>query len=259
VSEFAFREERIGQAEKYIPLSARSDCFLQFYFKDQYRVLNVSSGAIHLAPRCVLVGPHTQRREDLLCTGYLRMFTIRFSAIGFRTLFGIPARLIADYADPADAVLGASLREFEDRLASSTLEQMPIVAEAFLLRQREGNHHLHGSEVAGNLVRSLQTSHGDLPIRHLGELYGLSVRQIERTFLEHVGLTPKVFGRLARLKRALALGEIATAPDWADIAARSGYFDQAHMIREFRTFNGATPVQFAAIKRRGSLCEALSH
>jgi len=55
------------------------------------------------------------------------------------------------------------------------------------------------------------------------------------------------------LKRALALGEMETALDWAGIAAASGYFDQAHMIREFRTFNGATPVQFEAMKRRGRI------
>ena len=132
VSEFAFRDERFDKGQKYTPLTARIDCFLQFYFKSRYRVVNVSSGAIHLAPRSVLVGPHTQRREDLLCAGHLRIFTIRFSAIGFRALFGIPARLIADYANHADSVLGASFRELEDRLASTTVEQMPVVADAFL-------------------------------------------------------------------------------------------------------------------------------
>ena len=253
VSEFAFRDERFDKGQKYTPLTARIDCFLQFYFKSRYRVVNVSSGAIHLAPRSVLVGPHTQRREDLLCAGHLRIFTIRFSAIGFRALFGIPARLIADYANHADSVLGASFRELEDRLASTTVEQMPVVADAFLSCQLGRRNMPPDGGVAGKLVRSLQISHGTVPIGQIGALHGLSVRQIERIFLEHVGLTPKVFGRLARLKRALALGEMETALDWAGIAAASGYFDQAHMIREFRTFNGATPVQFEAMKRRGRI------
>ena len=253
VSEFAFRDERLDNAQRYTPLPARSDCFLQFYFKNRYRVVSVSSGAVHLAPRCVLVGPHTQRREDLLCAGHLRMFTIRFSAIGFRALFGIPARLISDYADHADSVLGAALREWEDRLAAATVEQMPVVAEAFLLRELGRRSSIPDGGVAGKLVRSLQVSHGGVPISQIGARHGLSVRRIERTFLEHVGLTPKVFGRLARLKRALALGEMATVPDWADIATLSGYFDQAHMIREFRTLNGATPLQFEAMRRRGTV------
>lgn len=250
VTEFALRDEDFGKVKRYRPLSARSDCFIQFYFEDRYHVVDVSSGNIHLAPRCVLVGPHTRRREDLLYTGHLRTFTIRFSAVGFRALFGVPARLIADYANPADSVLGASFCELEDRLASSATEQMPVVASEFLLRQLMSRGLLPDGRICRRLVQSLQLSHGAVSIAQLGALHGLSVRQIERTFLEHVGLAPKIFGRLTRLKWALKLGEREAAPDWAGIAAGAGYFDQAHMIREFRAFNGATPVQFEAMKRR---------
>ena len=79
---------------------------------------------------------------------------------------------------------------------------------------------------------------------------GLSERQAERVFLEHVGLSPKLFGRLTRMNEALKLRASDEALSWADIAASAGYFDQSHMVRDFRDLNGATPAQFAELGLR---------
>jgi transcriptional regulator GlxA family with amidase domain len=83
----------------------------------------------------------------------------------------------------------------------------------------------------------------------LAERYGFSVRQVERLFQEHVGVSPKMFGRLARLRLAMRLGADAQV-DWADVAARARYFDQSHMVRDFRDLNGATPGAFVELGRR---------
>ncbi len=63
-------------------------------------------------------------------------------------------------------------------------------------------------------------------------------------------MTPKVFARLARLKAAMRLSEGQVRPEWAEIAAATGYFDQSHMVRDFRDLNGATPVAFVELGRR---------
>jgi len=167
VSEFAFRDERFDKGQKY-SIAARIDCFLQFYFKSRYRVVNVSSGAIHLAPRSLLVGPHTQRREDFALRRTSQDIYDPVLCNRLRALFGIPARLIADYANHADSVLGASFRELEDRLASTTVEQMPVVADAFLSCQLGRRNMPQDGGVAGKLVASLQISHGTVPIGQIG-------------------------------------------------------------------------------------------
>jgi AraC-like DNA-binding protein len=56
-----------------------------------------------------------------------------------------------------------------------------------------------------------------------------------------VGLTPKVFARLARFRHAMRRIHTATEVDWTDIALASGYFDQPHFIRDFREFSGVSP------------------
>jgi AraC-like DNA-binding protein len=61
-----------------------------------------------------------------------------------------------------------------------------------------------------------------------------------------VGLTPKRFARVRRLQRLL--GEIHgnSVVDWAEVAARHGYYDQPHLINDFRALTGVTPGEYLA-------------
>ena len=250
VESYSLRDERMGGLQVYNPLSARTDCFLQFYLADTYQVVSVASGAMHLAPRCVLVGPHTRRREDLLCTGHLKRFTIRFSAIGFRALFAIPARLIRDLAESAHLVLGADVLDLESRLAYADESTLAAIAESWLLSQLARSQAAPDGGVVARIVRVIEARHGCVAVRDVSASYGLSARQVERAFLEHVGIPPKVYGRLTRLRLALGMSAAAETQDWADTAVSAGYFDQSHMVRDFRAFNGVTPLQFLALRRR---------
>ena len=74
----------------------------------------------------------------------------------------------------------------------------------------------------------------------------VSPRHLERLFQEQVGVSPKVFGKLLRLEHALELA--GAKSNWADIASRCGYFDQSHMVRDFRAMIKATPVEFMALR-----------
>ena len=70
----------------------------------------------------------------------------------------------------------------------------------------------------------------------------LSSRQFRRRCLEESGLTPKQLCRVLRFRHACQLARGGARVEWAGIAAEAGYFDQAHLIRDFREFAGATPV-----------------
>ena len=72
--------------------------------------------------------------------------------------------------------------------------------------------------------------------------------QFRRRCLEESGLTPKHLCRVLRFRRACALAH--PAADWAEIAAGAGYFDQSHLIRDFREFTGRTPVSVFSNTRR---------
>jgi AraC-like DNA-binding protein len=77
---------------------------------------------------------------------------------------------------------------------------------------------------------------------------GLSVRQFERRFLATVGLTPKIFARIARFQQVCTVLD-ATPEALSAAAVRCGYYDQSHLARDVRDFSGSTP---AALRDIGS-------
>ena len=129
VEVYSVREAGLGSMQIYVPLPARRDCFLEFYLQDRYRVVAVATGAEHWAPPCVLVGPSTQRMEDLKLSGSLQVFSIRFTPVGFRALFGLPARLMRDQAVDAERALGREIVEVHEQLAAVEPSQWESIAE----------------------------------------------------------------------------------------------------------------------------------
>ena len=75
---------------------------------------------------------------------------------------------------------------------------------------------------------------------------GMSAKRFIERFKAEVGLTPKQFCRVLRFQRAITEAHAAVAVDWADVAVRAGYFDQAHFIHDFRAFSGLTPTAYRA-------------
>ena len=87
---------------------------------------------------------------------------------------------------------------------------------------------------------------------------GLSHTRFIRLFREAVGLTPKLFCRIQRFRAVVERTAGAVAIDWARVAATCGYFDQAHLIRDFQAFSGTSPAAYAqSLKPAASYSSAL--
>ena len=74
---------------------------------------------------------------------------------------------------------------------------------------------------------------------------GFSHTRFIQLFREQVGLTPKLFGRVRRFPALLGSIEKRLPVNWAGLAADCGYFDQAHLIHDFRVFAGVTPLEYS--------------
>ena len=81
------------------------------------------------------------------------------------------------------------------------------------------------------------------------EVTGLSPKRFNALFRAEVGLSPKAFLRVRRMQAALRA--LNTSARGAAIAADLGYFDQAHLVREFGEFTSITPTQYA--QRRSTM------
>lgn len=90
-------------------------------------------------------------------------------------------------------------------------------------------------------VDSLLDSHGATPIGRLASASGLSARQLRRAFQSHVGLSPKAFARIRRLRHACILMLMGQDGRLANVSQDGGYADQPHLTREFRGVFGSSP------------------
>ncbi|MGH8256269.1 MAG: DUF6597 domain-containing transcriptional factor [Steroidobacteraceae bacterium] len=95
-------------------------------------------------------------------------------------------------------------------------------------------------------IDAFQTNSEALSVGSVVDRVGLSARRFIELFRREVGMTPKLFCRVARFRAVVTALESAAPVDWAATAALSGYFDQAHFIHDFRAFAGVTPAAYIA-------------
>jgi AraC-like DNA-binding protein len=173
---------------------------------------------------------------------------VRLSPLSGYTLLGVPLNeLRGGIVDLCD-LLGADGRRLAERLreARSWHRRFTILDE-LLLARLDG-----GPRPSPEVVRVLQllvTTGGAARIGRLAGEVGWSHKHLITRFTQQVGLSPKATARLVRFDRVLRRLERPGVPGWERIAAESGYADQSHLVREFRTFTGVTPTAFVSAPR----------
>ena len=95
-------------------------------------------------------------------------------------------------------------------------------------------------------VFAIIEARGQLSVSALSRDAGLSERQLRRRFARAVGLSPKEFARVRRLRSSIldALG--SPQRRWVELAAACGYADQAHLVKEYKRLAGLAPEAFVA-------------
>jgi AraC-like DNA-binding protein len=119
-----------------------------------------------------------------------------------------------------------------------------------------------GDAAAGRTARVavalIAASEGRRPLRGVAASLGVGERRLQQLFRAQVGLSPRAYGRLARLHGCLRALRSQLHPCWADVAIRSGFYDQAHLVNEFRALCGMTPAEFLGLRgRAGDAASAL--
>ncbi|MGB9991601.1 DUF6597 domain-containing transcriptional factor [Massilia sp. SM-13] len=205
-------------------------------------------------------------------SGPVRTVAVRFRPGAARGFFGLPLATLTDgRADLAD-LWGRSCaerlqgdlweRELSDRERLNLIER--ALVERFMARMsgslpaRVGT--VRGSPVArlaavdGSLlaraaVARIEACGGALRVESLADELRVSRQHLAVQFREQVGLSPKLFARITRFRRAAEKARSQHAVDWAALALDCGYFDQSHLIRDFRDFAATTPEQFLSPPR----------
>jgi AraC-like DNA-binding protein len=166
---------------------------------------------------------------------------VHFRPGGAVPFLGVPAGELADTHVDLETLWGRSAAELRERLCTAATPE-----ERFVLLERALTARL-GRALARHRAVPIALAAFEQPearVRDVAAQVGLSQRRLIQVFAAEVGLTPKLYGRVRRFQRALALVRGVPAPEWARLAVECGYFDQAHLIRDFRALAGLSPVEY---------------
>lgn len=186
--------------------------------------------------------------------GTVSALGVRFRPCGAWPLLDIPPGDLPDPSDSFDAVEVNGLDSLWQRLGdvSMTSDRMRMV-EAWLMGRLEQARRC--SPVVTEAVRRLRQSGGQVLIQDLSDWLDIGRRQLERLFVREVGISPKRLARIIRVSRAKSLLKQARDASGAEIGCMSGYFDQAHFIRDFSSVVGLTPMAYLdAWRQRDERC-----
>jgi AraC-like DNA-binding protein len=166
---------------------------------------------------------------------------VNLEAPAAHRLFRVPLHELAQRQAPLEDLLDEPFLAERLHDAAAWDERFRLLDEVFARRLEHAAP--PSPEVVWAWMRLVETG-GAVRIGDLASELGWSRKRIVARFREEVGLPPKRAARLLRFERARALAESAERPDWASIAVDAGYYDQAHLINEFRSFTGRTPETF---------------
>jgi AraC-like DNA-binding protein len=161
-----------------------------------------------------------------------------------RALTGVPACELTDRIVGLAELWGAASSELETRLleAQSDSERVDLLETVLVNRIAHTQNPKAALDLPG-LARWAVLRGGRLTVEQLASAGGVSRQYLTRVFREEVGVAPKLYCRLARFQAALSYANSRATTDWADAAVHLGYFDQSHLIAEFRQFAGAPPAR----------------
>ena len=194
-------------------------------------------GRLRLQPRSFLVG---QMTGPILISpnGPVQLIGIRFHPGGTLPFLRLPLHEITDQV----VDLGSLSSKLERELLSVTSQSVLLTEKVNSVETFLTNQLLDTKENSWLMMlaaRIVETG-GLVAVDRLASDAGISSRQLERRFLREVGLGPKMLGRIIRFQQVFRAVEQCNSA-WAEVAIECGYYDQAHLIRDFNQFARQTP------------------
>ena len=177
------------------------------------------------------------------------MLVLRLRPGVLPSLVGMPAHELNDTVVDLDLLLGAVFSTVRDALGE-TLEQRgaramldeaeDTLAPLFPARQVERR--------VGIALHAVLQRNGMGTVRAISNELGCSQKHLNDLFQRQCGLGPKRYASLVRFQTLLRRLERETDPDWTQLALEHGYYDQSHMVNQFREMTGHTPTRYMQVK-----------
>lgn len=199
-------------------------------------------GSLVPVPTCFFQGQTGAPRETTV-SGTFGLVGVHFYPFVIPLLCATPACELTELTLDVTTLFGAAGRELDEAVQAAGTTRERIAALTTFLHTRFASLRT-GDTSLRECIRHLVHMRGRVSVDGLARDTGLSARQLERKFLHTVGLPPRLTARIMRFQSAVAKADDVQVQSLTDLAYASGYSDQSHFIREFRTFAGMNPRQY---------------
>ena len=220
--------------------TANRACAMVFNYGDRYRLSNLHYRD-ELLPRHFLSGTSTEPYQIGL-SGNIGSLGVIFRSPAFKDVFQLPD--LGEFTDKrldADLFLGKKLDGFTDALAEAPGPEDKIrLANHYFLELFRPRLQMSLADHASNTILDTR---GFLSMDELAQKFCITPRHLRRVFKEQIGLSPKFYARLKRFGYAWFCANSGRF-NWRTLTGHNGFYDQAHLIREFKTFSGKTPSSY---------------
>ena len=147
-----------------------------------------------------------------------------------------------DIVSDLSAVLGAPVKSLHARLLETgdLIKRIEMI-ETFLLERlrKDKKANLRIDEI-GHILQHINKNYTESSIGLVASQHGISTRYLHKLVYQYTGLSPKSLNKISRFQLSLRL-MTKNEMSLTSIAYDCGYFDQAHFIRDFKSFTGVTP------------------
>ncbi|HUH27952.1 MAG TPA: AraC family transcriptional regulator [Gelidibacter sp.] len=244
VANYTLRQFETGGLDITRPWMASYQTSITFFFKDKLINLRdpLHGNIIKKGDYINILGLSSEYNGEMTFNGSYLFFEMAFRPTGLHDIFGIPvAKTLNHIADGRD-LLDINIQILYERLcAAKDIREMGRLADTFLLHHLLKRNQLCANKNFLKIVSIIVNSYGKATLDQLTFQANMSNRNLERHFIDKVGVSPKHLICMVRFNLALSYKRRNPTVNWTTIAAEYGYFDQMHMIREFKNLSGNTP------------------
>ncbi|MFE5858352.1 helix-turn-helix domain-containing protein [Streptomyces sp. NPDC056500] len=205
----------------------------------------------------MIAGPQT---EPILAgySGPGHAIEVDFTPLGAHRCLGLPLHHLAGAKVHPDPVMGTgwTARVTERLAAAQDWAGRWAIVDDILIRRLAGRP--SPPPLMAEAWNLLHARGGRMTLRELTETTGRGSRRIQTLFREHIGFPPQTLSRILRFQRALTVPADRYG-SLAELATATGYYDQAHMSRDFRALSGYTPKHLCSIAAQEKAMETSDH
>lgn len=209
-----------------------------FYVNGSLQVQNLVTGDQQV-PTAVSLFSHQLDKKSYQISNEFLMFTVFFRPGILHRFTGLPANeLKQDYHDAA-LLLGRQVNTVTEQLsAARNYSSMVEIIEGFLLAKFT---RMKMASTVDDMADCLLANPAQFSLDDIARQACLSTKQFYRKFVERVGISPKLFSRMARFNLAYQYKIVQPNATWSSIAQEFRYTDYHHLEKEFKEFSGLTP------------------